>query len=311
MSLPDLVLAESISARNVCIANLSHERAQEILNKVKSLVFALWQGNCYATTERVAEFYEVSVETTKKAANRHRAEFESDGLKTLRGNSLKQVRDILSLSFETSQALVWTPRAAIRLGMLLRDSQIAQQVRTTVLNVLEAVPDLVQGSQTPTRTPTSNIDLGNFGLAVAKIEILAQWLERHNIHLLVQDQAKLNALVKASPEDAPIIDVFKRVLESIVPQQQQDLNPTQLAEKLTEQLGRKISAHKVNQALEELGLQYKLFSGEDWRWDLTDKGKEFGKIYLVTGKPNQWSGGQLKWNPDLVNLLVPHLADTE
>jgi len=158
--------------------------------------------------------------------------------------------------------------------------------------------------------PSSNVELGNFGLAVAKIEILAQWLDKHNVHLIIKDQAKLNALAKACPEDEPIIDVFKRVLESIAPQQSQDLSPTQLAESLTEQLGRKISAQKVNLILEELDFQYKLFNGDDWRWDLTDKGKEFGKIYLVTGKGNQWSGGQLKWSPDVINLILPHLGDS-
>lgn len=65
--------------------------------------------------------------------------------------------------------------------------------------------------------------------SVAKIEILAQWLEKHNIHIVIKDRAKLKALLKACPEDAPIIEVFKGLLESIAPQQQQDLTPTQLA----------------------------------------------------------------------------------
>ena len=158
--------------------------------------------------------------------------------------------------------------------------------------------------------PEPTRDLGNFGLAVAKIEILAQWLEKHNIHIVIKDQAKLNALLKACPEDAPIIEVFKGLLESIAPQSQQDLTPTQLAEQLTAALGCQIKATDVNQTLESLELQYKLESGKRWRWDLTEKGKEFGKVYLVTGERNQWSGGQLKWSPAVIELLLPLLRNT-
>jgi hypothetical protein len=59
-------------------------------------------------------------------------EFEQDGLKFLRGNALKEVCDLMSLSPSTPQSAVWipwTPRSALRLGMLLRDSEVAKFVR--------------------------------------------------------------------------------------------------------------------------------------------------------------------------------------
>jgi hypothetical protein len=51
-------------------------------------------------------------------------------------------------------------------------------------------------------------------------------LENHNIHIVIKDRAKLNALLKACPEDAPIIEVFKGLLESIAPPAGFNPNPT-------------------------------------------------------------------------------------
>jgi uncharacterized protein YcaQ len=78
--LSELVLVESPSARNHQLANLSHERADEILNKIKSLYFALWQGTGIATTEQLAEFFEVeSPATLRQVLNRHKQERLTDG----------------------------------------------------------------------------------------------------------------------------------------------------------------------------------------------------------------------------------------
>ncbi len=45
----------------------------------------------------------------------------------------------MSISKKTPQLTIWTPRAALRLGMLLRDSAIAIPVRTSLLNAVEKV----------------------------------------------------------------------------------------------------------------------------------------------------------------------------
>lgn len=137
--LPDSVLVESKSARDNRLAELSHDRASEVLNKVKSLYFALWQGVGTATTEQIAEFYEVSNDVVRDNLRRHRDEFDSDGLKLLKGKALKDVREIISLTPDTPQATIWTPRAALRLGMLLRDSEVAKTVRTSLLDAVENV----------------------------------------------------------------------------------------------------------------------------------------------------------------------------
>ena len=137
--LTDSVLTESKSARENQLAQINEERATEVLNKIKSLYFALWKGEGIATTEEMSDFYEVEAPTIRQIRQRHSEEFSSDGVKTLRGQDFKDVRDTLSLTYRQSSITVWTPRAALRLGMLLRDSIVAKQVRTSLLDVVEKV----------------------------------------------------------------------------------------------------------------------------------------------------------------------------
>ena len=133
------VLIESKTARETQLAQINEERATAVLNKIKSLYFALWKGANTTVTEQVAQFYEVPEGSLRKLLKCHREEFESDGLKTIRGKALSDARYLWSLPSKTSQVTVWTPRAVLRAGMLMRDSEVAQAVRTSLLNAVEKV----------------------------------------------------------------------------------------------------------------------------------------------------------------------------
>ncbi len=139
MILTESAYIESKSVRDNQVASLSDERAEAILMKIKSLYFALWEGTGTTTTSALVDYYEVSTETIQKIIQRHRDELKSDGLKNIRGKALKDVVDILSISKKTPQLTIWIPRAALRLGMLLRDSEVAKAVRTSLLNAVEKV----------------------------------------------------------------------------------------------------------------------------------------------------------------------------
>lgn len=142
------ILVESKTARDHQIAKIQEKRATEILNKIKSLYFGLWKKEGISTTEKIAEFFEVEAATIRKILNRHQEELRSDGVKTLKGKDLKDVRDILSLTSRQSSITIWTPRSALRLGMLLRDSTVAIAVRTSLLNAVEKVIPAVAKQQT-------------------------------------------------------------------------------------------------------------------------------------------------------------------
>lgn len=144
MILSDSVLVESKSARDNQLARLSHDRALEIVNKAKGLLVALWQGTGVTTTEEIARYYEVESSVVRHASKQHRDELLSDGWREVKGKEdLKALRsigcEVFSLPLATTRVAIWTPRAALRLGMVLRDSAIGQAVRTSLLDAIEQV----------------------------------------------------------------------------------------------------------------------------------------------------------------------------
>ncbi|EEM77731.1 hypothetical protein bthur0010_22490 [Bacillus thuringiensis serovar pondicheriensis BGSC 4BA1] len=148
----------------------------EVLNKVKELL--LLPELDVATSQQVADFYEVDYEAIKKIIQRHTDELTEDGYRTIGG---KQIKDILVRDSESRTKIkpmkghfmidgykisyrnmaLFPKRAILRVGMLLRDSAVAKEVRTQLLNIEE---------NTATEIKTYEIDhetelhtkLGNF-----------------------------------------------------------------------------------------------------------------------------------------------------
>lgn len=95
-------------------------------------------GDVFVTTDMAAEFYQVSVDTVRTVVKRNREEFDSDGVEVID-------RDEFALRFKTnlsrsSAFMLYPRRAVVRLGMLLRDSEPARQVRDYLLDVEETSP---------------------------------------------------------------------------------------------------------------------------------------------------------------------------
>lgn len=115
----------------------------DILNRVKEL--SLLPDDEHSTLEKVAEYYNVDVEVIRKISQRHRDELSTDGLKFLSKKSLIQFKKVISghgVQIKAKAYLTVIPRRAIlRIGMLLTDSPIAEQVRTYLLNIEEQAID--------------------------------------------------------------------------------------------------------------------------------------------------------------------------
>ncbi|WP_413986447.1 transposase family protein [Paenibacillus polymyxa] len=107
----------------------------EVLQRVKML--SLLPDNQHMTVKAVAEYYEVEYQTIINILNRHKSEFEKDGVKTIsnKDEGYFKVKEALS----AGQFIVkLVPRKAIlRVGMLLRDSEIAIKVRDYLLRIEE------------------------------------------------------------------------------------------------------------------------------------------------------------------------------
>lgn len=131
----------------------------EILDKVKSL-FLIPQLEM-VTARQIADFYEVDYNTIKLCYQRHKAEIDSDGVVsknqqyfskfakgtacTLREIShdnqkrVYQIDDNIQIVVPNRGVRCFSKRAVLRIGMLLRDSKVAQEVRTQLLNVVDHV----------------------------------------------------------------------------------------------------------------------------------------------------------------------------
>lgn len=145
MNINPTVLIESKTAREESLSQVGSTEAQKaLLNKVKSLFFAVCLGSEWMTTEMVAGYYSVSVDAVKKNHQRFNDEFEVDGVKTLRGKDLREARDKLSLASEVSQATVYPPAAVLRMGFILRDSEVAKNVRTASIRIIQGAIEAVK-----------------------------------------------------------------------------------------------------------------------------------------------------------------------
>lgn len=126
----------------------------EVLDKVKTVL--LIPTTDYMTVTQVAEYYEVDVDVIKKQFQRNEDEFVCDGsvvenplffkeifketscpIKTGRGKMTIQIDENIQLVIPSRGIRVFPKRAILRMGMLLRDSKIAKEVRTQLLNIVE------------------------------------------------------------------------------------------------------------------------------------------------------------------------------
>lgn len=123
----------------------------EVLDKVKKLF--LIPKMEVMTIGQVAEYYEVDVEIIKKCHQRNHNEIDEDGvymktskdflkghfvpLETDKGGSTFKIDENITLKIPNRGIRCFSKRAILRIGMLLRDSEVAKEVRTQLLNVFE------------------------------------------------------------------------------------------------------------------------------------------------------------------------------
>ncbi|MFF3558941.1 phage antirepressor KilAC domain-containing protein [Streptomyces sp. NPDC002574] len=132
----ELVLIESRSLRDQTI-----ERT-DVLDKVKALVTL--PNGFHVTTQMVATYFEVPVETIKSVVEDNRAELEERGYRVLRGAELTEFASPfggpanLGLSPMARSLALFTRKAVLNIGQLLTKSEVSRQIRTYLLDVEEA-----------------------------------------------------------------------------------------------------------------------------------------------------------------------------
>ena len=119
----------------------------EVLEKVKDLL--LLGDSEFATTQQVADYYEVGFEAIKAIVFNNKEELISNGLKILTGKETKALLGSCGLQLANFKGyftandikmnnrnnLLFQRRTILNVGMLLRDSIIAKEVRRRLLDI--------------------------------------------------------------------------------------------------------------------------------------------------------------------------------
>ncbi|MGI5162784.1 hypothetical protein ACQEU3_47260 [Spirillospora sp. CA-253888] len=130
-AIQEVALTESRALRN------QYADRTEALDKVKAL--SLLPDGAHVTTEMIATYYEVGVEAIKSLAKDNADELAANGRRVLEGEELRSFKDLCGIPSRAKELAVFSRRAILNVGQLLRDSEVARQVRTYLLDA-EAAP---------------------------------------------------------------------------------------------------------------------------------------------------------------------------
>lgn len=194
----------------------------EVLDKVKQL-FLIPELECM-TVKQVADYYEIPLSTVNDQYQNNKLEFDEDGVisKTpkdfkalnygdtvIKNMSQQNGKLVITLNDDTELIIpnrgikCFPKRAILRMGMLLRDSEIAKEVRTQLLNTFEHSTEEQRTAEIDEETALLNGIGQAFGTGNG-IEILQacmqldcyrkryiQEIEKNNAEL-VQENAKIS-----------------------------------------------------------------------------------------------------------------------
>ncbi|MFD2613568.1 ORF6C domain-containing protein [Paenibacillus gansuensis] len=118
-------LIESKSLRETVIERV------DALEKVKKLI--MLPGDIHASVEMVSEYFEVSRKAIDSLIFDNRDELSIDGVRVLRGDELFSLKEMGLIGKTASSFTIIPRRAILRIGMLLRDSQVARAIRDYLL----------------------------------------------------------------------------------------------------------------------------------------------------------------------------------
>lgn len=279
----ELDLVEDLDLRNKYIERV------EVLENVKGIITL--PNTELITTRMVAEYYEVSQDVIRKNIERNKSELTNNGMKFMSYGEIKEElnSDLMSqLKISRQGSNIFSYRALLNMGMLLRDSKIAQEVRNQLLNGFEKL--------TEEQKVYDINEEDKLLLAVMKADnqveqaiAVAELNNYKNRHI-----AYLNAQIE---EQKPKVSYCDNVLKST-----STVTTTQIAKDYG------LSAVSFNKKLNELGVQYKQSS----QWLLyskyQDKGYTQSDTYLFGDNQSKLN---TKWTQTGRLFLYELLKDNE
>ncbi|MFJ1972640.1 restriction endonuclease [Streptomyces sp. NPDC087903] len=104
----------------------------DVLDRVKTL--SLLPDGLHVTTAMVATYFQVGVKAIRSLVLDHRAELEASGYRVLAGTQLGSFKELSGMQSHTASLALFPRRAVLNIAMLLRDSEVARQVRVYLLD---------------------------------------------------------------------------------------------------------------------------------------------------------------------------------
>ncbi|MEU0945937.1 restriction endonuclease [Streptomyces canus] len=105
----------------------------DVLDRVRAL--SLLPDGMHLTTAMVAAYFEVAVKTLESVVEDHREELTANGYQVLTGTPLARFKRVSGIQSRSKALALFSRRAVLNVAMLLRDSEVARQVRVYLLDM--------------------------------------------------------------------------------------------------------------------------------------------------------------------------------
>ncbi|MFP4336881.1 MAG: hypothetical protein ACLFQP_03030 [Halothece sp.] len=139
----------------------------------------------------------------------------------------------------------------------------------------------------------------------ALLEIVSEYLAEAELDAVAIAQWKLTELGKKYPALTHLVQSAQQFLGLHDSLPATGYIPTQLAERVSEELEQPITASQVNHALHELGLQ-EFTKPNSRERRLTEAGKDYGRTLLATSKAGSWQGSRVIWFESVIPVLCDY-----
>ncbi|MFI5756026.1 restriction endonuclease [Streptomyces sp. NPDC051569] len=142
------------------------------------------------TTAMVAAYFQVAVKTIESLVLDHRDELEANGYRVLTGTELTSFKEVSGIPSRSRALALYPRRTVLNVAMLLRDSEVARQVRTYLLDT-EYLARIGPVDNSVHRPPANHGDHGDLG----------DRIDQRITHVLGTTVVPMfNALIEASGE---------------------------------------------------------------------------------------------------------------
>ncbi|MDT9690834.1 restriction endonuclease [Streptomyces sp. P9(2023)] len=105
----------------------------EVLDRVKAL--SLLPDGMHVTTAMVAAYFAVGITAIRSLIADHRDELEANGYRVLTGTELSSFKELSYIPSQAPSLALFSRQTVLNVAMLLRDSEVARQVRRYLLDM--------------------------------------------------------------------------------------------------------------------------------------------------------------------------------